>query len=179
MKKRNIPLWMVLTAIVGCGSDRDGVQEPETPPNLVNREEPVEPPPVAANVEVINCPETSGHSDYEDGFNLLINDSHEFRERYLSSRPDEQEEPPEIDFDSKSVIAVHAGFRSTGSQRVVINKVDLSQEEILVEYLIVRRCDSDTENVTYPFCFVAIDKHDGPISFTEADEFCTDQTVNP
>ncbi len=174
MKKRTIPGWIFLAAIAGCGSDPEGLQGPDTPPNLLNREEPIEPPPVADNVEVISCPETSGHSDYEEGFTLLINDSHEFRERYLGSRPDEQEDPPEVDFDSKSVIVVHAGSRSSGSRRVVINKVEFSQGEVLVEYTNSRPCDGDTDNITYPFCFVAIDKHEGPISFTEADEFCTD-----
>lgn len=153
----------------GCGSDGDINVLTDDPA------ESNEPSPIADNVDIVACPESSSQSDYEDGFTRLINDQHEFRERYLGSLPNQQSEPPEVDFNEKSVIAVHAGVLSSTNQRVRITEVEQSGDAIDVTYQVVVPCDSDTNSLTHPFCFVAVDKHEGPISFTEADEACTDQ----
>lgn len=168
---KKIAFLLALGMMSGCGSSNGGSPEPDTPQVP---EEPNAPPPIADNVEVIRCPESSGNSVYEDGFTLLINDGHEFRERYMASLPDEQDPPPEIDFENKSVLAVHAGSRSTGSQRVIITRVDQDSEVLAIEYTITRPCDGDTADITYPVCFVAIEEYEGGVSFSEADEFCTD-----
>lgn len=164
---------LTVLGVAGCGGDGDirilSDDEPEVPGKVS------EPPPIAENVGIVACPESGTLADYEDGFTLLINDPHEFRERYLGSLPNQPSEPPEVDFDEKSVIAVHAGMRSSTNQRVRITEVEETSDAIEVTYQVVVPCGADDGSLTYPFCFVSIDKYEGPISFTEADEICVDQ----
>lgn len=174
--KKPLVVCALITGLgtVGCGSDGDIKVLTDNEPGLSG--EPSEIPPVADNVEIVACPETgSGATDYKDGFTMLINDPHEFRERYLSSLPYKQSEPPEVDFDSKSVIAVHAGQRSSASQRVRIIEVNEGDDAIDVTYQVVVPCGGDDTALTYPFCFVAIDKTDKAVNFEEAPEICVER----
>lgn len=169
-----LPALLAALGTAGCGGDGDIEVLMDDKSDLSRK--PSELPPIADNVEIVACPETgSGATDYKDGFTMLINDPHEFRERYLSSLPYNQSEPPEVDFDSKSVIAVHAGRRSSASQRVRITELYEGSEAIDVTYQVVVPCGGDDTALTYPFCFVSIDKTDKAVNFEEAPEICVER----
>jgi hypothetical protein len=84
---------------------------------------------------------------------------------YRTSRP--QPEPPKIDFDKQTVLAVFLGNRNTGGYSIRITAVkDTGKEtEVHVQRSSPRPGDITTQALTQPYDIVVIDKPDKPVRF--------------
>lgn len=152
--------FLILVAIslglTGCGSDHIDPSVIESS-QLVDR--------LPAEVEVIACPEYSGHSDLDENSAENVTNAHRFRELYLAANPNSQDDVPEIDFDERDVIAVIAGRKSSGGHAVYVSEVNERDGDLDVVYTLVSP-SSDcavTTQITYPYCFVSLAKVQGHV----------------
>lgn len=116
--------------------------------------------PTVDSFEVIACPAIATHTSIITPNIELITNSHRFVEIYLSSDLDSQQDEPTIDFEKKSVIAIHLGEKTTSGHSVTVTKVEDKGSRVVVSYEVVspsEGCGVDT-GLTYPYCFVSINK---------------------
>lgn len=160
---KHIALLTIIPALlIGCGAANDPTDLELSPSEL--------------SFELINCPAVSGNSSVEEEQIAVINDPHEFRELYLASNPHSQEEAPEVNFDDKTVIAIHLGAMSSSGYSVDVMEVRERDDIVNVQYRVntpSSECEEDAA-VTYPYCFVSIDKTDKEFEFFPNTSFeCT------
>ncbi len=126
--------------------------------------------------EVVDC--GVAYSTSVDEFSVeAINSSQRFQELYLATDLNNQDEIPAVDFDNRTVVAVHLGTRGSTGFSVEVTSIEESAAAIIVHYeeSTPGMCGAGAA-ITYPYCFVSIEKTDKPVQY-EATE--TTGCVNP
>lgn len=161
MKKLPIGLLIILCsalAACGSGSSRSSGLELKAPNDF--QTEPMQFEPIA-------CPAISTHTAVQGSSFKLINEPHEFVELYLATNLNSQDEVPLINFETKSVIAIHLGEKTSSGYQVQVTSVEDFGSKIVVHYEVVspsEGCGVDT-GLTNPYCFVSIGKTTKPVEF--------------
>src|SRR5690606_5416645 len=104
-----------LTLLSGCGSSSSDT-------------------PLTMPFESVACPAISTHTTIQGSSFKLINEPHEFFELYLATNLDSQDEAPLIDFEKKSIIAVHLGEKTSSGYQVQVTSVADHGSKIVVRY---------------------------------------------
>lgn len=136
--------------MAGCGSDSSSSDDP-----TIN------------TFEVIACPEVANNSTIKESQIELISSSHRFVELYLTSDLDSQQAEPIIDFEKKSVIAIHLGEKASSGHQVRVTGVEDQGARVMVNYEVIapsEECAVDT-GLTYPYCFISIEKSTKTVDF--------------
>lgn len=117
--------------------------------------------------EPVACPEVSTYTAIQGSSFKLINEPHEFVELYLATDLNSQDEAPLIDFETKSIVAIHLGEKPSGGHQVQVTSVEDFGPKIVVRYEAVspgNGCNVVTV-ITNPYCFVSISKTTKPVEF--------------
>lgn len=123
--------------------------------------------PVTMPFETVACPAISTHTAIQGSSFKLINEPHEFVELYHATNLDSQDEARLIDFETKSVIAIHLGEKMSSGYQVQVTSVENHGSKITVRYEAASPsvgCSVDT-GITYPYCFVSISRTTKPVEF--------------
>lgn len=136
-------------------------------------------PPITdplANFEVIDCDVAFATSIEEPVFEA-IDSPQRFRELYLATDLNNQDEVPEVNFEDSTVVAIHLGMRPSTGYSAAVTSVQESGTAVMVHYeeSTPGNCGAGAA-VTYPYCFVAIEKTDKPVEFEGSE---TTDCVNP
>ena len=140
-------LAMLMT---GCGGDGSSSDEP-----IIN------------TFDVITCPAVANSSSISKPNTELIVNSHRFVELYLVSDLYSQKTEPIIDFDKKSVLAIHLGEKPSSGHQVKVTSLEDKGSKVVVNYEAIspsEGCVVDA-SLTYPYCFVSIQKSTKPVEF--------------
>lgn len=120
--------------------------------------------------EIIACPAIAYQSSITEASVARIQESHLFVERYLASDLNSQEQEPVIDFEKKSVIAIHMGQQASSGYQVLVTEINDNGAQIVVNYKVTAPgsgCNVNTV-ITYPYCFVSIDRAEKTIVYKES-----------
>jgi hypothetical protein len=140
----------------GCGSSSTNRNPNPNPDNHV------------IAFETIACPAVSYHTAIEKQSFEVVNNAHQFVELYLATDLNSQDDEPTVDFDKKTVIALHLGLKPTPGYGVHVNEVQENDKNIMVNYEVRAPgagCILNTV-VTYPYCFITIDKTEKDVQFS-------------
>ena len=115
----------------------------------------------------IDCPGLASNSSYEENMYRIINNQHEYREFYLATNIDSQNEPPNVNFENHTVIFLNGGFKpSTGhSLEVTSIQEESGKLRVYLQESEPQSCPADTA-ITYPYCYVSIGKTNKKIEFS-------------
>src|SRR5690606_26194995 len=80
--------------------------------------------PTIKPFEAVACPAISTHTAVQGSSSKLINESHEFIELYLATDLNSQDDAPVIDFETKSIIAIHLGEKTSSGHQVQVTSVE-------------------------------------------------------
>ncbi|MFC3155992.1 protease complex subunit PrcB family protein [Gilvimarinus japonicus] len=146
---KRLPLIFICTALASCGSDDKRDDSSVTFTSLA-------------------CPTVPGNSSIKEPETEVINDPHRYLERYMSADLNSQDSPPHVDFDTRTVLAVYSGMKTSGGHSVAITEIRESDEAITVNYVDKEpggACGVDGA-LTYPYCFVSTAKINKPVTFS-------------
>ena len=135
-----------LISLMGCGSDSQSSQDV----NFIN----------------LDCPGLASSSSYTDKMFRVINDPHEYREVYLSTDLDSQNEPPEVNFDTHTVIVLLAGFKPSLGHAIRVENILDEGASLRINFLNSepKSCGADGA-ISYPYCYIAVNKTEKPVEF--------------
>jgi PrcB C-terminal len=142
-----ISLTLVMT---GCGGDGSSSDEP-----IIN------------TFDAITCPAVASYSSITKSNLELITNSPRFVELYRGSDLYSQQAQPIVDFDKKSVLAIHLGEKPSSGHQVKITSLEDKDSKVIVNYDVIspsEGCAVDA-SLTYPYCFVSIQKSTKPVEF--------------
>lgn len=144
---------MVSVILAGCGNDltQDIIEEGDN------------------TYTTLLCPAVSTHSSIDEPALEVVNTASRFIELHSISDLDTQD-TIEVDFNEQMVIAIHAGAKPSSNYEVRLVDVEKTASGIEVHYQTVSPSSSCTVDsaITYPYCFVAIEKTESPITFSES-----------
>ncbi|MBU2887528.1 protease complex subunit PrcB family protein [Gilvimarinus agarilyticus] len=114
----------------------------------------------------IDCPAVSGYTSYEDPYFAVIDNEHEYRERYLATDLNSQEEAPAVDFSTQQVIVLHAGMKPSGGHFIDVLNIIEKDGALQVNYQEgePQTCSANTA-IRYPYCFISIEATDKSVTF--------------
>jgi len=150
---------IVLSALIsGCGSSSSSSSS-NSSSNSEN---------AAVAFTAIACPAVSYQSAIEKQNQEVIDNAHRFVELYLATDLNSQDDEPTVDFDKKTVIALHLGLKPTPGYGVHVNEVQENDKNIMVNYEVRAPGAGCILNavVTYPYCFITIDKTEKDVQFS-------------
>jgi len=142
-----IPLAMLMA---GCGGDGSPSDEP-----IIN------------TFDVITCPAVASYSSITKPNVELINNSNRFIELYRGSDLYSKTDEPTIDFEKKSVLGINTGEKPSSGHQVKVTSVEDKGSKVIVNYDVIspsEGCAVDM-SLTYPYCFVSIQKSTKPVEF--------------
>lgn len=124
------------------------------------------------NHDNILCPAVGYQSSLDEESLEVINDTERFTELYFASDTNLSNEIPTVDFDESTIIAIHLGFKPSLGYQVQVRDVTESASHINVNYVVEspsEGCEVDLA-ISYPYCFMAIDKTDKEVLFNATQE---------
>ncbi|MCP8899301.1 protease complex subunit PrcB family protein [Gilvimarinus xylanilyticus] len=138
---------LLLALLVGCGSGSD--ESPEV------------------NFTRLDCPAVASHTSYTEPYFDVLTDPHAYRERYLATDLNAQDEAPEVNFETHRVVVLHAGVKSSSGHSIDVINIEDRGEKLQVNYREgePQTCGADGA-LTYPYCFIAIEASDTPVEFS-------------
>ncbi len=157
MFKALLPVPLAL--LVGCGAEK----ELTIPDPLLE-------------FEVVDCGVAYATSITEFSVEA-VDSSQRFQELYLATDLNNQGEIPAVDFDTKTVIAIHLDPRPSTAYSIEVTSITESADAVVVHYdeSTPGMCAAGTA-ITHPYCFVAIDKTAKPVEHEVTE---TTACVNP
>ncbi len=150
IKLKLVPAISLTLVMAGCGGDGSSSDEP-----IIN------------TFDVITCPAVASYSSITKSNLELITNSPRFVELYRGSDLYSQQAQPIIDFDKKSVIGIHLGEKSSSGHQVKVTSLEDKGSKVVVNYEVIspsEGCAVDA-SLTYPYCFVSIQKSTKPVEF--------------
>lgn len=132
----------------GCGSDGDSVQE--SPVAFIR----------------LDCPAVASGTSYQEPFFGVIENSHEYLERYLATNLDRQEDAPSVDFSTHQVIVLYAGQKPSLGHSIDVTSIVDDGDSVQVYYREgePQTCGADAA-LSYPYCFVTVADLNKPVRF--------------
>ncbi len=118
----------------------------------------------------LRCPALAEHtSDITDQQLEVIDNNHQYIERYAMADPNNQTALPDVDFSEKRVVFLHMGEQPSSNHLIQVTEVSESESSITITYEAITPCDDCGADgaLTYPYCFIAIEQTDKPIVFNE------------
>ncbi|WP_041521916.1 protease complex subunit PrcB family protein [Gilvimarinus agarilyticus] len=117
---------------------------------------------------VIECGQSS-YSTITEPNHDRITSTHDFREIYGITDLNKQGETPSVDFDTKQVIAIHAGEKANPGHALRVDEVLKDGDSLKVLYTTITPSNTGECNYpdmgVYPYCFIAMDKTELPINY--------------
>lgn len=117
---------------------------------------------------LIECGQ-SGYTTITEPNHDIITSIHDFREIYGITDLNKQGEAPSVDFDTKQVIAIHAGEKANPGYALRVDEVLKDGDSLKVLYTNIRPNSSGDcaypDVVVYPYCFLSIDITELPINY--------------
>ncbi|MDO3384816.1 protease complex subunit PrcB family protein [Gilvimarinus sp. SDUM040013] len=112
------------------------------------------------------CPAVSSNTPYEDSLFTVIDNEHEYRERYLATALNSQQDAPAVDFDTHQVIMLYAGQKPSLGHSIDVESIAEHGEFLQVSYREgePQSCGADAA-LSYPYCFVSVAINDKPVRF--------------
>lgn len=147
LKHKYIGAAVLAIVLAACGSDSDTFPE--------------------VSYTRLDCPAVASYSHFDEPYFDVLTDSHAYRERYLATDLNAQDEAPEVNFETHRVVVLHAGVKSSSGHSIDVINIERQGEQLLVNYREgePQTCAADTA-LTYPYCFIAIDASDTPVVFS-------------
>lgn len=165
---------LLLLALSGCGSDSstgspgalpeaNGCRSQNSIENIGNEN-------ASTGFRALTCPALADYSsDLRERREEVIDNHHKYVELYTMADPDSQADIPEVDFNEEFVVFLHMGEQSSSNHLIQITNVAESEDAITITYETIWPCNNCEVDgaLTYPYCFVAIEKTDKTILFDE------------
>lgn len=120
---------------------------------------------------VLEC-DHSSDTTIEEPSQQVITSAHHFREVYGVTNLNSQNEVPQVDFDTRQVIALHGGFKPSSGYSLRVDHIIDEGEELEVRYTAIEPgadCQVDAA-IRYPYCFVSMAKTDRPVTYSRHTE---------
>jgi hypothetical protein len=123
---------------------------------------------VEANIDIKTLSQ-GVYSGYNESGGLIIDNENNFKTLWAQTTGGQA---PDVDFDSKVVLAAFAGDKPTGGYSIQISEVVLDDEKITANITLItpgRNC-AVASSITNPYHIISIDKQEMPIEFVSYDE---------
>lgn len=150
LKLKLVSAISLILIMAGCGGDGSSSDEP-----IIN------------TFDIITCPAVASYSSITKSNLELITNSPRFVELYSGSDLYSQQAQPIIDFDKKSVLGIHLGEKPSAGHQVKVTSLEDKGSKVVVNYEVIspsEGCAVDA-SLTYPYCFVSIQKTTKPVEF--------------
>lgn len=123
--------------------------------------------------DVVEC-DQSYHTTITEPSREVITNVHRFREIYGVTDLNSQSEVPSVDFDNRQVIAIHAGGQANPGHGLRVDDVVQTDHALNVRYTAIEENQSGEcsypDVVVYPYCFIAVDQSDLPVTYSRSTE---------